>query len=314
MLEVEGFSKYYGPKPAVSDVSFSIGRGEIVALLGPNGAGKTTLLKAVTGYHYPTEGIIRVMDMDVTLHAKEIKKNIGYLPENTPLYDELTVKEYLSFIASARGFSGKDAPQAMEKVLSVCSIEDVIKEQIGRLSKGYRQRVGIAQAIIHSPGLVILDEPTNGLDPKQILEIRELLKQVGKDRTILISTHILAEAESVSSRVLILNKGKLIMDCPKSSLKKENKGSNSFICTFSNITEEELMAAVNELPGFISLKRYSAGKEYSLSFEISLMHPSSGADIFEWAKNRGFILSSLYQRESGLEEVFIALTSEGRNP
>lgn len=212
MIVIQGVEKRYGDLKAVSDLNFSIERGEIVGLLGQNGAGKTTCMKIITGYLEPTAGTVTVDGLDVIDQRTEVQDRVGYLPENAPLYPEMRVEEYLSFISELRGLRGKEAREAIKEALEATGLTDRRRQEISTLSKGYKQRVGLAQAIVHKPSILILDEPTNGLDPVQIQEIRSLIKRLAEDTTILLSTHILSEIEAVCHRVVILIDGQIATD------------------------------------------------------------------------------------------------------
>jgi ABC-2 type transport system ATP-binding protein len=212
MIRVQNLTKRYGDLVAISNVSFGVQRGEILGFLGPNGAGKTTTMRIITGYMPPTEGTVRVADFDVVENPIEAKKRIGYLPENPPLYSDMTVEGYLDFVADIKRVSGRDKKRRIDSTVERCGIADVRKRLIGNLSKGYRQRVGIAQALIHDPAVLVLDEPTIGLDPRQIIEIRELIKSLSGERTVILSTHILPEVTMVCSRVTIINEGRIVLE------------------------------------------------------------------------------------------------------
>ena len=207
MIEVKELSKKYGNFQALRGISFSAGPAEVFGFLGPNGAGKTTAMKVLAGCHYPSGGEVRIRGLSVEDDPGETKKLIGYLPENNPLYGELSPEEYLDFAASARLLSGQEKQKAIDRALYLCNLEDRRRQLINSLSKGYRQRLGLAQVIIHDPPVLILDEPTSGLDPNQIIEIRSLIRELGKRKTVILSTHILGEVEALCNRVLILNKG-----------------------------------------------------------------------------------------------------------
>ena len=212
MITVQNVEKRYGDLKAVSGLNFSIGRGEIVGLLGQNGAGKTTCMKIITGYLEPTSGVVMVDGIDVIKQRNQAQQSIGYLPENAPLYPEMRVEEYLNYISELRGLRGAEKLQAIDEALTATGLRERRRQEISTLSKGYRQRVGLAQAIVHKPSILILDEPTNGLDPVQIQEIRDLIKRLAEDTTILLSTHILSEIEAVCHRVVILIDGQLVSD------------------------------------------------------------------------------------------------------
>ena len=210
MIEVERLTRYYGPVPAINDVSFTAHKGEIVGFLGPNGAGKTTTMRMLTGYLPPSSGTARIAGHDIVTDSMAARKLIGYLPESTPLYPEMTVSDYLHFMARLRGV--KDRGAAVERVMSQVSIDHRADDLIGHLSKGFRQRVGIAQALVHDPKLIILDEPTIGLDPRQIREVRELIAELRGDHTVLLSTHILPEAQQLCDRILIIKRGQIVAE------------------------------------------------------------------------------------------------------
>lgn len=218
MIEADGLSKFYGDFAACRDVSFKISHGEVVAFLGPNGAGKSTTMKLLTGYLSPSEGIARIAGHDMTTDRLAGSKRLGYLPENGPLYEDMSPRSLLEFFAAARGLSGRYRQQRIEEVVELCDLKSVIGKAIGKLSKGYRQRVGMAQVLLHEPDVLILDEPTAGLDPNQIREVRETVRKLGEKKTILLSTHILQEVQAMCGRVLFINEGRLVFDGPVSEL------------------------------------------------------------------------------------------------
>jgi ABC-2 type transport system ATP-binding protein len=223
MVEVSGLTKFYGDLCAIQDVSFSVQKGEILGFLGPNGAGKTTTMRIITGFMPTNQGTVRVEDFDVQNQSREVRKRIGYLPENPPVYSDMTVSSYLEFVARIKGVPRKQVSGSLERVLQKCSLTEVASRLIGHLSKGYRQRVGLAQALIHDPPVLILDEPTIGLDPKQIIEIRSLIKELAGDRTVILSTHILPEVSQVCTKVVIINEGRVIVE---KNLKELTQGVN----------------------------------------------------------------------------------------
>src|SRR5580700_3747844 len=227
MIKVEGLTKRYARKVAVDNISFEVEKGQIVGFLGPNGAGKTTTMRVLTCFLPPTAGTASVAGFDVIENPMEVKRHIGYLPETPPVYPEMEVDEYLSFVGRLKGISSGDIRRRVDEVTGRCAIGDVRKKLIGKLSKGYRQRVGLAQAIIHNPDVLILDEPTSGLDPKQIIEIRELLKSLAPDHTIILSTHILSEVEHSCERVIIISQGKLVAIDSVANLTNRLRGSES---------------------------------------------------------------------------------------
>jgi ABC-2 type transport system ATP-binding protein len=212
MVEVRGLTKYYGEFCAIQNVSFTAQQGEILGLLGPNGAGKTTTMRIITGFMPASEGTAVVEGFDVSTAAQEARRRIGYLPENPPLYHDMTVNSYLKFVGRIKGVKRSELAGALERVLEKCSLTDVASRIVGRLSKGYRQRVGLAQALIHNPPVLILDEPTIGLDPRQIIEIRGLIKELAADRTVILSTHILPEVSQICGKVVIINEGTVVVE------------------------------------------------------------------------------------------------------
>jgi ABC-2 type transport system ATP-binding protein len=223
MIEAVGLSKYYGDFAAIDDVTFSISQGQVVAFLGPNGAGKSTTMKLLTGYLAPTKGSARIAGHDMATDRLAGSARLGYLPENGPLYLDMTPRALLEFFADARGLSGSHRQERIDYVVDLCALGSVIGKAIGKLSKGYRQRVGMAQVLLHEPEVLILDEPTAGLDPNQIREVRETIRRLGKSKTILLSTHILQEVEAIASRVLFINEGRLAFDGSVQELTRDGR-------------------------------------------------------------------------------------------
>ncbi len=236
MIKIKNLTKYYGDLCAVDNVSFDIKKGEILALLGPNGAGKTTIYRIITGYLKPTRGNIEVMNYNIYDHMMEIKNKIGYLPEAAPIYKDLLVYDYLDFVADIRGIEKDKKLDHIKSLGDLCGLNDVMHMTIHELSKGYRQRVGIAHALMGDPEILVLDEPTAGLDPNQIVETREIIKRIGKKKTIIYSTHILSEAEATCDRIVIINKGKIVADDTLEGLRKSLK-NQSFENIFMKLTK-----------------------------------------------------------------------------
>lgn len=234
MIQADKLSKYYGDFAAAADVSFSIRRGEVVAFLGPNGAGKSTTMKMLTGYVSPSSGTAKIAGFDMSAQRVEGAKRLGYLPENGPLYYDMTPRSLLTFFGRARGMDAKVLKRQMEKVIELCKLGEVIGKPIGKLSRGYRQRVGMAQALLHEPDVLIMDEPTAGLDPNQIHDVRETIKQLGETKTILLSTHILQEVTAMANRVLFINEGRLVFD---GSVAELTKGGKTLEEQFSRLTK-----------------------------------------------------------------------------
>jgi len=235
MISTKNVSKFYGSTQVLKDISFEIVQGEIVGFLGPNGAGKTTLMRILTTYLQPTSGKVIIADCDISQNSFAARQNLGYLPENLPLYLDMTVKDYLKFAGKLKNIPYRPLTTRIDQVLEECALHDVKNMPIANLSKGYKQRVGIAQAIIHNPKVLILDEPTNGLDPQQILQVRKLIKGLEHKRTVILSTHILSEIEQIAQRVLIINKGKIVAD---DSLNNLLKGSQNLEDIFLNLTND----------------------------------------------------------------------------
>lgn len=223
MIEAEGLSKYYGDFAAIENVSFQVRQGEVVAFLGPNGAGKSTTMKLLTGYLAPSAGVARIAGHDMSTDRLAGAARLGYLPENGPLYPDMTPRSLLQFFADARGMSGPRKRERFEAVVELCALGSVIGKPIGKLSRGYRQRVGMAQVLLHEPDVLVLDEPTAGLDPNQIHDVRETIRKLGEDKTILLSTHILQEVEAMARRVLFIDEGRLLFDGPISDLTRGGK-------------------------------------------------------------------------------------------
>jgi ABC-2 type transport system ATP-binding protein len=242
MIEAENLSKYYGDFTAIENVSFKIHQGEVVAFLGPNGAGKSTTMKLLTGYLAPSAGIARIAGHDMATDRLAGAKKLGYLPENGPLYPDMTPRTLLEFFADARGLSGTYRKERLNTVIELCALKSVIGKPIGKLSKGYRQRVGMAQALLHEPDVLILDEPTAGLDPNQIREVRETIRRLGKSKTILLSTHILQEVEAVASRVLFISEGRLKFDGAPAEITADGRTLDEHFHSLSAVEAEVINA------------------------------------------------------------------------
>ena len=240
MIEAVGLSKFYGPFAAAREVTFSVSQGELVAFLGPNGAGKSTTMKLLTGYIAPSEGVARIAGFDMAKDRLSGSVHLGYLPENGPLYPDMTPDSLLEFFADARGMSKGDRKARIEAVVELCMLGSVFHKPISKLSKGYRQRLGMAQALLHEPDVLILDEPTAGLDPNQIREVRRTMRRLGEKKTILLSTHILQEVEAMASRVILINEGRLVYDGPVANLANEEGGMDG---AFKRLTGTAAAAA-----------------------------------------------------------------------
>lgn len=282
MIKLKNLQKYYGQHLAVEDVSFEVNQGEVVGFLGPNGAGKSTTMKMLTSFILPTSGEAWIYDFSVIKDSLKTRQMIGYLPESSPSYREMKVKEFLDFIADIRGLSGKAKTDAIDAVVSKTFLTDVYHQTIETLSKGYRQRVGLAQAILHDPPVLILDEPTDGLDPNQKIIVRQLIRNLSADKTIILSTHILEEMEAVCSRAIIIDKGKIITDGATDDLLKMADNYNSVKVQFDSKIEQEVLSLLSKnalidrlstTPDDKSVLIYPKAKKYILSETVALLEP-----------------------------------------
>ena len=306
MLKVSHLSKKYGPITAVDDISFSVGEGEILGFLGPNGAGKTTTMNMITGYISVTSGDISVAGYDVLEAPMEVKKRIGYLPEQPPLYLDMTVDEYLRFISELKQ-SLLPVEEHLAEICRLTRLEDVRGRLIGNLSKGYRQRVGIAQALVGNPPLLILDEPTVGLDPNQIVETRSLIKQLGKKHTVLLSTHILSEVQSVCDRVVVLNNGKIVADSTVEELSDNLTGGSRLIVTVEG-AQQTVQRVLSAIPGVRKASCVETrGSECEFALEV-MQGRDIRHEIWERLSQNRLPMLGLRTCEMSLEDIFIALT------
>ncbi|QXP73442.1 gliding motility-associated ABC transporter ATP-binding subunit GldA [Tenacibaculum sp. AHE15PA] len=295
-IQLTSISKIYGTQKAVNDISFKARKGEIVGFLGPNGAGKSTTMKILTGFIQPSEGTVFVSGINVVKNPIEAQKKIGYLPEHNPLYLDMYVREYLQFQASLHQVKKEE----IETVIQQVGLSVEAHKKINKLSKGYRQRVGLAAAILHNPAVLILDEPTTGLDPNQLVEIRELIKELGKNKTVLLSTHIMQEVEAVCDRVIIINKGELVIDKPISELKTSKE--QTIKVTFDYKLEEQF---IQRLPNIVYYKN-TVENNWILTFETSEdMRPV----IFDFAQENGLKILGLNTENKNLESLFRELTN-----
>jgi ABC-2 type transport system ATP-binding protein len=313
MIKVEGLTKRYARTVAVDDISFEVQKGQIVGFLGPNGAGKTTTMRVLTCFLPPTAGTAQVAGFDVLEQALEVKKRIGYLPETPPLYPDMEVSEYLTFVGTLKGLAGADVPKRVNEVCDRCAITEVRMKLIGKLSKGYRQRVGLAQAILHNPDVLILDEPTSGLDPKQIIETRELIGSLAGDHTIILSTHILSEVEHTCERVIIINQGKLVAQDTVANLTNRLRGSESVAlevtATNGNLNNNEVRQKLEQVAG-VSRVVLKDTKDNRCAFEVeSLQGRSVRADLARAVVSAGWDLQELRAVGFSLEDIFLQLTA-----
>jgi gliding motility-associated transport system ATP-binding protein len=307
MIEIKNLTKRYAGRAAVSDISFAVRRGEIVGLLGPNGAGKSTTMRILACYLPATSGTVRVAGLDVFADSLEVRRRIGYMPENNPLHHEMRVREYLKFRARLKGLSRKRSRERVGVVMDQCGLTDVSRRIIGQLSKGFRQRVGLADALVHEPELIILDEPTIGLDPHQIRAVRQLIKGLAQNHTVLISTHILPEAEMTCNRMLIMYEGKILAADTPENLQRQ-MSSNSQIVAELAAPREELEACFAQWPDVGHFDVSPAEGKY---FRCALT-PKNGADlrlrISELARIRDWPLRELTRKRPSLEDIYVQVT------
>jgi ABC-2 type transport system ATP-binding protein len=301
-LRIKNLTKLYGQQKAVDNISFSVEEGEIVGFLGPNGAGKSTTMKIATSFLPPSMGQVHVCDLDVTSSALAVKKIIGYLPEHNPLYLDLYVHEYLSFIGGLYGLKGPSLKSRIAEIIELCGLTKEQNKRIEALSKGYRQRVGLAQALIHDPKVLILDEPTTGLDPNQILEIRKLIKDISKNKTVIFSTHIMQEVQALCDRVVVINKGSIVADDRVENLLRRSGETISIIVEFEGGVDADALRKINGIEHVVVLE----GSKFKVVTK-------SGIDIrpelFRFAADKNLSLIGLKQEESTLENIFRTLTN-----
>jgi ABC-2 type transport system ATP-binding protein len=294
MIEVEHLTKRFGPTKAVSDISFSVARGEVLGFLGPNGAGKTTTMRIMTGYLPADEGRVAINGVDISRNSLEFRRVIGYLPENAPLYSDMNVVDYLVFIARMRGM--RKTQKRVQEMIDLCSLERVLKKDIGELSKGYRQRVGLAQAMIHDPDILILDEPTSGLDPAQII------------KTVILSSHILPEVSATCDRILIIDRGKIVADGTAEELSRRAQGEEKVIASFKNAPPEQIRTAISALEGVSVCRQLpdETGWEILAGREGDIEER-----IFHLAVEKGWVLTALTPQRINLEDIFLRITTQG---
>ncbi len=298
-IEVKNLFKYYGDQAAVKDISFKVNSGEIVGFLGPNGAGKSTTMKVITGYISASNGEVKVCDIPVTVDSLETRQLIGYLPEHNPLYLDMYVKEYLTFVAKI--YRIDNVKERVADMIKKVGLEVEQNKKIGALSKGYRQRVGLAQAIIHDPKVLILDEPTSGLDPNQLVEIRELIKSIGKEKTVMLSTHIMQEVEAICDRVVIINKGEIVADDKAGDLQMQAQVQTVYVEFEGSVSKSQL----SKIAGVSKVGKVSEGWLLESQEEIDLRKV-----IAKFAQENNVLTLTLRKEEKSLEEVFKTLTNQ----
>jgi len=305
-VSVENLSKSYGFQKAVDNISFKVNTGEVVGFLGPNGAGKTTTMKIITCFMGPNAGDVKVGGISVQANPEEVKRHIGYLPETNPLYKDMPVVDYLKFVAEIQGVPAAKIHDRIFEMVNTCGLKGEKYKKISELSKGYQQRVGLAQALIHDPEVLILDEPTSGLDPNQIVEIRELIKRIGREKTVILSSHILAEVEATCDRILIINKGKLVADGTANTLRKQAQDKEVIKVTIEDGDRNEIFTTLQSIE---TIELVDLLPDYTQAFEIqSKAGTSSRRAIFRLCVDKGWALTEMTPLERKLEEVFRDLT------
>lgn len=308
MIKVDNLKKYYGEIKALDGISFEVKRGEVLGFLGPNGAGKTTTMKILTGFIAPTSGELKIDNLDLLADSLKIREKIGYLPESVPLYTEMKVYEYLKFVAELREVGKPKLISRIKEMIKVCGLEKVIRQNIGELSKGYKQRTALAQAMIHDPEILILDEPTSGLDPNQIVEIRDLIKKLGAKKTVILCTHILQEVQAVCNRVIIINEGKIVASGTPEELQAKAKSQLYITCQIKGAEPERVKEVLTVIAGVKSValmpKQFTEGHGYKL--EVLSGDPRES--IFKKVVENHWELLSLNQEAVNLEDIFRELT------
>lgn len=308
-ITVENLTKIYGSQKAVDDISFQVKTGEILGFLGPNGAGKSTTMKIISCFLSPTQGSVQLDGFDIDKHSEEVRRRIGYLPENNPLYTDMSIFDYLYLSASLQNVSEKEIPGRIKKMVDICGLGPECHKDINELSKGFRQRVGLAQALIHDPDVLILDEPTTGLDPNQIVEIRSLIKEIGKQKTVMLSSHILKEVEATCDRILIINKGKLVADGSTEELKARSSATNRLLLQIRGDGVQEGLLKLDTVA-----QVSPAGDPKSESWYVDTKNGmDSREEIFRLCVEKNWVLLQLTPLQSSLEDVFRKLTAQSED-
>jgi len=311
MIQVERLTKYYDDFCAVDQISFDIHKGEILGLLGPNGAGKTTMLRMLTGYLSPTSGNIRVKDYSIDEDLLEIKKLIGYLPESAPLYHDMLVYDYLNYVARIRGIGKENKIARIRHLADICGLNNIMHNAVDELSKGLKQRVGLAHAMMNDPEILVLDEPTSGLDPNQIVEIREIIKKIGKEKTVVLSTHILSEVEATCDRIIIIDRGKIVADDSTEAIKQSAGDENFISIALLNAKFKNVEDALNGIDGIIKIDQIDNEDEGVLTVKLtsrSSLDPRG--EIYRRIKETDWVLVEFHRETRTLETIFRELTKE----
>jgi ABC-2 type transport system ATP-binding protein len=314
MIEVRNLTKRYGPTVAVDDVTFDVPKGEVVGFLGPNGAGKTTTMRIVTCYLPADAGRVTVDGYDSFDHSMDVRRRIGYLPESAPLYQDMGVIEYLRFVAGMRGIPSGERDSRIRRMVEVCALGPMLQKDIGQLSKGYRQRVGLAATLIHDPEVLVLDEPTSGLDPNQIIEIRELIRQIGREKTIILSTHILPEVEATCSRVIVINEGRIVADGTTEELTRMSAGRATTVLNL-RASAAEAEPKLRGVEGIESVRLLEGSPPGASRWEVvSPFDADIAAKLFHLAVASGWVLTEMHTASLSLEQVFLQLTTGEKRP
>lgn len=309
MIEAKNLSRYFGSIKAVENVSFSVQKGEVLGFLGPNGAGKSTTMKMLTCFLTPSSGSAEVCGYDVEENPREVRKRIGYLPENAPLYGEMEVLPFLRFVCEIRGISGKDASSAVDRVLGMCSLEGVVDQRIETLSKGFKRRVGLAQSLVHDPEILILDEPTDGLDPNQKHEVRTLINSMAQEKSIILSTHILEEVDAVCTRAVIIAKGNVVADASPNELKRRSKSHGAVTLSFEETPSEAVANSLRSISGVREVRE----EKLAGSRVVYTVLPKEGSELLvsvvKEAETQGWPVTDLRLELGQLDEVFREITN-----
>ena len=308
-ITASNLTKVYGTQKAVDDVSFEMNTGEVLGFLGPNGAGKTTTMRILTCYLDPTAGTATLDGYDIHEYPEEVRRRIGYLPEDTPLYADMPVIDYLRLSADLQSVPDADVDDRIQEMMDVCGLGPERHKRIGELSKGFQQRVGLAQALLHDPPVLILDEPTTGLDPNQIAEIRELIKEIGQEKTVMLSSHILKEVEMTCDRILIIDQGRIVADGATEELQQQFMGGTRLRVTVDAPGDADVDGALENVEGVASVQRSNGSYELSAASDVE-----PAANVFHLCADRGWVLTELTPIESSLEDVFRDLTETPDTP
>ena len=314
MIELEHISKYYGDFPAVTDISFRVEQGEILGFLGPNGAGKSTTMKVITGFHPPTEGVASIAGYDIVNDSLEARRHIGYLPETVPLYGDMSVRDYLAFMGKIRGMSADYIRRRTDDVIQICRLEEYRATHIGKLSKGFKQRVGIAQAILHEPDVLVLDEPTIGIDPIQVVETRQLIKSLGGEHTLILSTHILPEVSMICERVIIIHEGQIVAEDKPENLAARLRGIERIEIDVKG-PSREIATALESVDGVETVQhRYSQADGFSTFLVVASPDAEPRAPLAAAVVAGGWDLLRLQSIGMSLEEIFLRVTTDEAFP